>query len=324
MAIIAAHDYRDGRIVSEPLDEGDELEPEAQSPDAFAWVGLFDPTPEEMAVCARRFRLHPLSVKDALHARQIPQLEFFGDQLFMVAATAELEGGRIRYGETAFFVGRNHIVTVCHGSDQGHAALRAKLEAWPKLLAQGVGYVFHALLDMIADNYLPVIDAVGDAVQRLEQHARDAALTHADMRELFNLRRDLLVLERMLILMEDVCDKLANLDLPSIDREEQPYFRDVLNRVRRVSSLAGLQREMLHSIVENSVLVEVQRQGDVTRKLTAWAAIFAALSVIASIYGMNFDNLPGLRMEFASFGVLGAMALICLMLFYRFRKSGWL
>ncbi|MBA4044208.1 MAG: magnesium transporter [Erythrobacter sp.] len=324
MAIIAAHDYRDGRVVSEPLDQVDEPETEIQSPDAFAWVGLFDPTPEEMALCARRFRLHPLSVKDALHARQIPKLEFFGDQLFIVAATAQMEGARIRFGETAFFVGRNHIVTVCHGSDQGHAALRAQLEAWPKLLSQGVGYVFHALLDMIADNYFPVIDAAGEAVQGLEQRALDAALTRADMRDLFNLRRDLLLLQRMLIPMEDVCARLASLDLPSIDREEQPYFRDVLNRVRRVSSLAGLQREMLTSVMETSALVEAQRQGDIARKLAAWAAIIAVPSVIASIYGMNFDNLPGLHIEYAHFGVLGVMAFICLTLVYRFRKSGWL
>lgn len=324
MAIIAAHDYRQGRVVSEPIDEGEEPETSAHSPDAFAWVGLFEPTTEEMAICARRFRLHPLSVKDALHARQIPKLEFFGEQLFVIAATAQMEGGRIRYGETAFFVGRNYIVTVCHGSDQGHAALRAKLEAWPKLLAQGVGYVFHALLDMIADNYFPVIDAAGDAVLRLEQRALDAALSRPDMRELFNLRRDLLLLQRMLIPMEDVCERLASHDLPGIDREEQPYFRDVLNRIRRVSALAGLQREMLTSVVETSALVEAQRQVDIARRLSAWAAIIAVPSVIAGIFGMNFGDLPVSHPQYVYFGVIGVTGIICLLLFYRFRKAGWL
>jgi len=324
MAIIAAHDYRDGRVVGEPLDEDEVQEAQAPPPDAFAWVGLFDPAPEEMTVCARRFRLHPLSVKDALHAQQIPKLEFFGDQLFVVAATAQMEGGRVTYGETAFFVGRNHIVTVCHGSDQGHGALRAKLEAWPKLLAQGVGYVFHALLDMIAENYFPVIDAVSESVQRFEQRALDAALTSGDMRDIFHLRRDLLLLQRMLIPMEDVCARLASLDLPGIDREDQPYFRDVLNRIRRVSSLASLQREMLDSVMQTSTLVEAQRQSDFARKVASSAAIFVAPAVMAGIYGMNYANRPGSHSEYVLLSALGSISIICVVLFLRFRRSGWL
>lgn len=324
MAIIAAHDYRDGRIVSEPFDEGVQNRTEIPSPDAFAWVGLLDPTPEEMAACARRFRLHPLSVKDALHALQTPRLEFFEDHLFIIAGTAQLQGERIRFGETAFFVGRNHIVTVCHGSDQGHAALRTKLEAWPKLLAQGVGYVFHALLDMITANYFPVIDAAGEAVHRFEQRALDAALTRTDIRDFLNLRRDLLLLQRMLIAMEGVCAKLASLDLPSIDLEEQPYLRDVLNRVQRASSLAGLQREILTSLMETSALVEAQRQGGLARKMGSWAAITAVPPVIANIYGMELVKLSVSRMEYVSIGMLGIMVLISLMLFCRFRAAGWL
>jgi len=297
---------------------------EPQSPDAFAWVGLLDPTSEEMSACAKRFGLHPLAVEDALHAHQLPKLEIYGDQLFVVARTAKMEAGHISYGETALFVGRNHIVTVRHGSDQGHSALREKLETRPALLAHGVDYVLHALLDMIADNYFPVIDAAGEIVQRLEQSALDSTLTRAEMRELFNLRRDLLLLQRMLIPMEEVCAKLASLDLPNIDPEVRPYFRDVLDHVRRVSSLAALHREMLNSVMETSALIVAQRQGEITRKLAAWAAILAVPTAIAGIYGMNFENMPELRMKYAYFAVLGTIAFICLMLFLRFRKLGWL
>jgi magnesium transporter len=324
MAIIAARDYREGRVVGEPLSQGKVHAPEQQSPDAFAWVGLLDPTSEEMSACAKRFGLHPLAVEDALHAHQLPKLEIYGDQLFVVARTAKMEAGHISYGETALFVGRNHIVTVRHGSDQGHSALREKLETRPALLAHGVDYVLHALLDMIADNYFPVIDAAGEIVQRLEQSALDSTLTRAEMRELFNLRRDLLLLQRMLIPMEEVCAKLASLDLPNIDPEVRPYFRDVLDHVRRVSSLAALHREMLNSVMETSALIVAQRQGEITRKLAAWAAILAVPTAIAGIYGMNFENMPELRMEYAYFAVLGTIAFICVMLFLRFRKLGWL
>lgn len=324
MAIIAARDYREGRVVGEPFTDGKVPAHEPCSPDAFAWVGLLDPTPEEMAACAKRFGLHPLAVEDALHAHQLPKLEIYGDQLFIVARTAKMEAGHISYGETALFVGRNHIVTVRHGSDQGHSALREKLETSPALLAHGVDYVLHALLDMIADNYFPVIDAAGEMVQRLEQSTLDSALTRPEMRALFNLRRDLLLLQRMLIPMDEVCAKLSSLDLPNIDPEVRPYFRDVLDHVRRVSSLAALHREMLNSVMETSALIEAQRQGEITRKLAAWAAILAVPTAIAGIYGMNFDNMPELRMEFGYFTVLGTIAAICVVLFLRFRKSGWL
>lgn len=325
MAIIAARKYRDGQLAGEltlhQLDGATQSDVELE---VFSWVGLFDPTPEEMRACAKAFSLHPLAVDDALHAHQLPKLEIYDDQLFVVARTAKLETGHIAYGETAFFVGRNHIVTVRHGSDQGHSALRTKLEHRPAQLSHGVDYVLHALLDMIVDNYFPVIDAAGEIVQRLEQSALDSALTRAEMRELFNLRRDLLLLQRMLIPMEDVCAKLASLDLPNIDADVRPYFRDVLDHVRRVASLASLHREMLNSVMETSALIEQQRQGHITRQLASWAAILAVPTAIAGIYGMNFDNMPELRMEYAYFAVLGVIAAICLVLFVRFKKSGWL
>lgn len=325
MTVIAARQYRDGKPVGPAAPHSGQGEDKASAQDgAFSWVGLFEPTFDEINACADAFGLHPLAVDDALHAHQLPKLEIYGDQLFIVARTAKIEGGHIAYGETAIFVGRNHIVTVRHGSDHGHSELRAKLEARPALLAHGVDYVLHALLDMIADNYFPVIDAAGEIVARLEQCAFEAALSRTEMRELFNLRRDLLQLQRVLIPMEDVCAKLASLDLPNIDTEVRPYFRDILDHLRRISSLVTLHREMLNSVMETSALIEQQRQGDITRKLASWAAILAVPTAIAGIYGMNFVHMPELRMEYGYFIVMAAIAAICALLFWRFKKSGWL
>ena len=322
MTVIAAREYRDGKVVS--ADENAILEEAGRQKSDFAWVGLCEPTADELNICAKRFGLHPLAVEDALHAHQLPKLEIYGDQLFVVARTAKMIDGRVSYGETAFFLGRNHIVTVRHGSDQGHSAVRAKLETRPQLLAHGVDYVLHALLDMIADNYVPLIDAAAEIVERLEQSALESALTRQEMRELFNLRRDLLHLQRVLIPMEEVCAKLATLDLPNIDEEVRPYFRDVLDHVRRVASLAALHREVLNTVMETSALIEQQRQSDITRQLAAWAAILAVPTAIAGIYGMNFDNMPELRMEYAYFVVLGVIGVICLLLFLRFKRMDWL
>jgi magnesium transporter len=322
MTIVAAREYLEGRTVR----DGASLlgEKERTTAPQFAWVGLHDPTADELKLCAERFSLHPLAVEDALHAHQLPKLEVYGDQLFVVARTAMMREGRISYGETAFFIGQNHIVTVRHGSDQGHSSVRAKLEARPTLLAHGGDYILHELLDMIADNYVPVIYAAVDAVERLERSALDSALTRQETRVLFNLRRDLLGLQRILFPMEDVCAKLATLDLPGIDADVRPYFRDVLDHVRRVASLADLHREVLNSVMETSALIEQQRQSEITRQLAAWAAILAVPTAIAGIYGMNFDNMPELRMKYAYFVVLGIIVVICTALYVRFRRMGWL
>lgn len=322
MTIVTAREYQNGKAVSdgEAILRADETSTEAK----FAWVGLKDPTADELKLCADRFRLHPLAVEDALHAHQLPKLEVYGEQLFVVARTATMRDGRISYGETAFFLGPNHIVTVRHGSDEGHSSVRAKLETRPKVLAHGVDYILHALLDMIADNYVPVIDAAGEIVERLEQRALDSALTREETRELFNLRRDLLHLQRVLFPMEDVCAKLATLDLPAIDEEVRPYFRDVLDHVRRVASLAALHREVLNSVMEISALIEQQRQSEITRQLAAWAAMLAVPTAIAGIYGMNFNNMPELRMEYGYFVVLAVIGGICALLYLRFKRIGWL
>lgn len=325
MAIIAAREYCDGYPVDESIPRKKSLRQSKEGQaNHFSWVGLCEPTAEEMEACAERFALHPLAVQDALHAHQLPKLEIYGDQLFIVARTIHMEDSQIMYGETAIFLGRNHIVSVRHGSDHDHARVREKLEAQPALLAHGVDYVLYALLDMIANNYLPVIDGIRDIFQQLEQSALDAALSRAQMRLLFNMRRDLLMLQRVLIPMEEVCAKLASLSLPNIDQEVRPYFRDVLDNVRRVSSLAALHRDLLSSVVETSALVEQQRQSDITRQLASWAAILAVPTAIAGIYGMNFDDMPELHVKNAYFVVVAVTIMICTFLYYRFKKSGWL
>src|SRR3990167_2145501 len=325
MTIIAAREYREGRAVGPAALHAEPGQIRAKADrNTFSWVGLLEPTADEINSCAKAFGLHPLAVEDALHAHQLPKLEVYGDQLFVVARTAKMEAEHIAYGETAIFVGRNHIVTVRHGSDHGHSNLREKLEARPALLAHGVDYVLHALLDLISENYLPVIDAVSEIVPRLAPCALESAPSPPEMRGLFNIRRDLLLLQRMLIPMADVCAKLDSLDLPNIDEEVRPYFRDVLDHVRRVASLAALYREVLNSVMETSALIEQQRQGDITRKLASWAAILAVPTAIAGIYGMNFENMPELRIEYGYFIVMAAIAGICALLFWRFKKSGWL
>ncbi|MEO8113682.1 MAG: magnesium and cobalt transport protein CorA [Phenylobacterium sp.] len=322
MGVIAAYVYRHGeRLRPVALETAKALKIE---PGEFVWIGLHEPSPEELRVLQGRFNLHPLAVEDALMAHQLPKAEVYGDQLFVVARTAHLEGDEIVYGETAIFVGAQHIITVRHGSERTHADLRAQLEAAPSLLKHGVDDVLHAVLDFIVDGYLPIVEEIEEDVLEMERRALDEFLRRDDVARIFQLRRELTRFRRTLGPMAEVCRRLEHLDLPYLHAEVRPYFRDVLDHVRRVESLSDGLKEVLTSVFEASSLLEQQRQGAITRRLAAWAAILAVPTAVAGIYGMNFINMPELHWRYGYFGTVGVIVLVCGLLFASFRRSGWL
>ncbi|QTC87565.1 magnesium and cobalt transport protein CorA [Brevundimonas pondensis] len=321
MSVVASYVYKDGqRVRAAPLtDQGLTL-----AKGEYLWIGLHEPTDEESDILVRRFKLHPLAVEDAMTAHQIPKLEVYGSELFIVARTAQAEGDHIVYGETHIFIGPNYVVTIRHGSARGHTQLRAQLEASPQQLKHGPDFILHGVLDFIVDGYIPIIDAIEDKVLEMEQVALDSFLSRDDITRLFLLRRELLKFSRILGPMEEVAVKLQSLDLPCIDREVRPYFRDVADHVRRVASRAGVLRDILASVFEASNLLEQQRQGVITRKLAAWAAILATPTAVAGIYGMNFEHMPELRWTYGYPAVMGLILVICLGLYVTFKRSKWL
>ncbi|MFC0407321.1 magnesium and cobalt transport protein CorA [Roseomonas elaeocarpi] len=322
MSVAAAFLYRDGqRVRSVSLEEPVDCSGDRSS---FVWIGLVEPSFEELEALRRSYSLHPLAVEDALKAHQLPKIDVYGDTLFAVARTAFLEDGSIRYGETAIFVGPHHIITVRHGSPRNHGELREKLEAAPTLLAQGVDYVLHGVLDFIVDSYGPIISTIEEEVLQMEARALNAFLSRDEIARLFQRRRELLRLGRILGPMGEVCSKLSRLDLPCVDGEAKPYFSDVLDHLRRTQTMADGLREVLTSVFEISSLLEQQRQGIITRQLAAWAAILAVPTAIAGIYGMNFENMPELKLHDGYFVVLGVIAVLCATLYWRFRRTGWL
>jgi magnesium transporter len=321
MTLIAASLYRNGRPV-EPITI--DQPPPPLDGNSFVWIGLHEPTPEEMRIVQDQYGLHPLAVEDALKAQQLPKVEVFGEQLFVIARTAHLDGEEIHYGETAIFIGPHFIISVRHGSARAHTQLRAQLEAAPTLLIHGVDYVLHAILDFIVDGYLPIVEAIEEEVLRIERHALDCFLDKAEVMHLFALRRELIRFRRKIGPMSEVASRLVHLDLPCLDVEVRPYFRDVLDHVRRVETMVDHLREVLTSVFELSHLLESQRQGAITRQLAAWAAILAVPTAIAGIYGMNFENMPELKLHNGYFIVLGVIATLCAALYWRFKRTGWL
>lgn len=322
MSVVAAYLYQHGRRVR-PVGIDERVHcPEDKS--QFVWIGLVDPTLEELQTLQRSYGLHPLAVEDAAKGEQLPKLDVYGDQLFVVARTAWLESGLIRYGETSLFVGHSHIISVRRTSSRGHAALREQLEASPALLAQGVDYVLHAILDFIVDGYLPLGEALEEEVLAMEHRAIDSFLARGEVNRIFEIRRQLIRFQRVLAPTGEVVGKFIRLDLPAIDPETRPYFNDVLDHVRRAQAMADGLREVLTSVFEFSSLLEQQRTGAITRQLAAWAAILAVPTAIAGVYGMNFQHMPELRSPWGYPAVLLAIAVICGWLFVRFKRTRWL
>jgi magnesium transporter len=322
MTVVAAYLYRHGRRVRE-ISIHEKVDCPADRSE-FVWIGICDPTHEEMQVLKEHYGLHPLAVEDALDSRQLPKVDVYGDQLFVIARTAALDGDRIDYGETAIFLGHSHIISVRHGSARSHTALREHLEAAPTLLVHGVDYVLHAILDYIVDGYLPMVEAIEDSVLEMEQRSLDSFLGRDEITRIFTLRRQLTKFQRVLGPMAEVAGKLVRLDLPCIDADTRPYFSDVLDHVRRVQTLVDGLIQIVISVFEFSNLLEQQRTGAITRQLAAWAAILAVPTAIAGIYGMNFEYMPELKSHYGYFVVLAVIAIVCAFLYVRFKRAHWL
>lgn len=322
MSVVAAFIYRNG-VRDRPIDLASPS-PTQIGPGEFAWIGIVAPVEDELQNLARCFSLHPLAVEDALKAHQLPKLDVYGEQLFIVARTAEYVGGAIRYGETHMFVGRSHIITVRHGSARAHVELRQELEAAPQLLRHGVDYVVHGLFDFIVDGYLPIVEAIEEEVLAMERRTLDAFLSRNEITRLFVLRRELMKFGRTLSQMHALCSKLENLDLPGIDPESRPYFRDVLDHVMRVLASVDSLRDVIRQVFDVSSLLEQHRQGMITRQLAAWAAILAVPTAVAGIYGMNFEHMPELGWRFGYPAVWLLILVVCATLYANFKRRKWL
>ncbi|MDE2437641.1 MAG: magnesium/cobalt transporter CorA [Sphingomonadales bacterium] len=324
MAIIASRRYQGGKSSEHSL----KVDGEPRQPlplHSFDWVGLADPPAEEMELVQRQFGLHPLAVEDAVSPGQIPKVDTYGQQLFIVARTvAAMEGDNLSYGQTAIFMGKDFVVTVRMGSTRAHNALRKRLESDAERLAEGPDYVAHAILDFIVDGYAPVLEKFDEVVQTMEERAIDTFPEPSTIRRIFRLRRQFRKFTRTIGPMEEVCDRLARTELPTIDPGARVWFQDVLDHTRRAMTHLALLRETLASIVETAALLEQHRQGDMTRQLAAWAAILAVPTAIAGIYGMNFEYMPELHHKWGYPLVWTAILTICGGLFLRFRRIGWL
>jgi magnesium transporter len=320
--IVASSAYAHGKRVADvPLDEAGAW---AARPGHVVWIGLFEPDEELLARVQAQFNLHPLAIEDAGTAHQQPKIEQYGESLFIVARTAQMLESRIAFGETHIFVGKGYVVSVRHGASVSYAKVRERCESCPTLLSHGEDYILYAILDFIVDNYAPVLEAINDEVEAIEDTILNKTLDHENIDRLYLLRRDLLRLRNAAWPLLDVCQRLAHAEAFAIDAAMAPNFRDVTDHVRRVKEEIDTLREVLAFAFEASLMTGQMSQTGITRKLASWAAILAVPTAIAGIYGMNFKHMPELNWEYGYFVVIATIVTICVTLFTRFRKNRWI
>jgi magnesium transporter len=315
--------YEDGcRCAGDlPLAEAGEA---SQRDGSFVWLGVYEPTEEEFDSVRREFDLHELAVEDAVDAHQRPKVERYGDTLLVVLKTVRYvkDEEDLETGEILLFVNRDFVVTVRHGQSRLHD-VRLEIEDRPDLLRYGTGAVLYAIVDRIVDDYEPVVQSVETDIQGVEHDMFSPDRTNPAER-IYTMEREVLDLQRAIMPLGPAIDRLARGQFDLIHPELRTYFRDVHDHLLRVTGRIEAFRDLLSSALQANLTQAAVRQNEDMRKISAWVAIFAVPTGVAAIYGMNFKNMPELSWSAGYPAVIGLIVVLCALLYWRFRRSGWL
>jgi magnesium transporter len=316
--------YRKGVRDDVQGDLSDALDAARDLGDSFMWIGLHEPTAEEFDQVAGELQLHPLAIEDAVHAHQRPKLERYGHTLFFVIKTLRYldETSDIEVGEIMLFVGKEFVITVRHGEGAPLKAVRARLEADPKLLHHGPSAVLYTVLDEIVDRYGAIAHEVETDIIDLERRVFSPQRTTVT-EDIYELKREVLEFrgaeDPLIPVLQDIVK--GRVDVAEGTTE---YFRDVLDHLLRVDEQVDSHNELLTNVL-NAHLAQVgMQQNEDMRKISAWAAILAVPTMVTGVYGMNFDHMPEKHWVFAYPLVMGLVFGVCAGLWRWFHKSGWL
>jgi magnesium transporter len=287
------------------------------------WVALKDPEPAEVEALQQEFNLHELAVEDASHGHQRPKIEEYGQSLFLVMHTIEIEDNELRPGEVSVFVGRNYVLSVRRDARKGFVEVRRRCEEEPDLLQHGPAYVLYALMDAVVDRYFPVLDALAEEIESTEDRIFAGQSTRANIESLYGLKRKLITLEHAAGPLLEVAGKLHGGRVPPTCVNLQEYFRDVYDHLARLEQQIDNLRDMVSTAISvNLSLINLQ-ENEVLKRLAAYASLVAVPTLIAGVYGMNFDYMPELRVPFGYPLALASMVAVDLYLVYRFKKANW-
>ncbi len=328
-AVVDCAVYVDGRRQAPVAPE--EALRAAEASGGFVWLGLYEPTEEELGALAQQYDLHPLAVEDAVFAHQRPKLERYDDALFMVLKTAtyveheELTATSevVDTGEVMVFLGPHYVITVRHGHHGELSELRHRLEDQHDLLCLGPAAVLYSVADLVVDTFVDVAGAVEDDVEELEASVFSPSRTD-DIGRLYQLKRELMSLRRAVGPLEVPLQKLAERQIDVVPDAMRSYFRDVLDHAIRVRDQVSGLDELLTSILQASLARTSMADNEDMRRISAWAGIIAVPTAIAGIYGMNFEHMPELGTRYGYPVVLLVIVVACLLLYRGFKRNGWL
>lgn len=318
--------YQDGRKLGDI--EIDAISDYVSKPECFVWVALKEAEPAELDVIQKEFGLHELAVDDVRTGQQPPKIEEYGDSVFAVMHTLEMDReGEILIGQVNVFVGANYVLSVRHGTQYGFQEVRTRCEREPEQLKQGAAFVLYALADFIVDHYFPVLESLGNEIDEIEDRIFEKQSPQAArgiIEDLYSLKRRLVILQHHTEPLQEGIGKLTGGRIPAVCEGMQTYFRDVFDHLDRIVRTIEDRREMVVTAVQVNLGMISLVENEVTKRLGSFAALFAVPTMIAGIYGMNFQEIPELHWQYGYPVCILAMVLIDVILFWRFRKAGWL
>ncbi len=309
------------------IDDLDAISELLQDKDNVIWLDLTDPSEQELQHVAAEFNFHPLAVEDASHSHQRPKVDTYDHFFFVIFYSVLLDekAYNLIIHELKIFVGENYLVTVHRHSIKALEEAEQRWRRNQEHLDQGVGILLYSLLDSIVDNYFPVVDALVDQAEEMEDrifegHNRSTTFTA----ELLELKKRFLQLRRIAGPERDVLNVLTNRDSPVFNEKNIVYFRDVFDHIIRVADTIDLYRDQLSSTMDANLTVASNELNRVMRTLTTASIVLMSDALIASIYGMNFENMPELKLPYGYFGALALMLFISTALLLFFKRRHWL
>ncbi len=321
--------YRDG--VRQPTPDFDTAVQLAKDGGGFVWLGLHEPHADQLAQLGGVFDLHPLALEDASNNRQRTKIERYDDAMFLSLRTLAYResehvadgGDVVETGVVMAFVGEHFVVTVRHGRHASMTGLRRRLECEPQQLARGPSAVLHAIVDKVVDDYLAVVDAVNTDIEEIENAVFGPRQT-TDIERIYQLKRDVIEMKRVVSPLAQPIHELAERPRRLVNPEIREYFRDVEDHLARVREQVGSFDELLSSILQAGLARLTVSENEDMRKISAWVAIAAVPTMVAGIYGMNFEHMLGQQSQWGYPTVVAVMFGVCGMLFRGFKRNGWL
>ena len=315
--------YRDGaKLADIPVER---ISDHKGQPGCFVWVALRDASDEELAQMQHEFGLHDLAVEDAAHGHQRPKIEEYGDSVFAVLHLLELSPtDEWQIGEVNIFAGPNYVLSVRNRSSQGFLGVRERCEREPDRLRQGAGFVLYALMDAVVDRYFPLVDALETELETIEDQIFDRGAGRANIERLYQLKHKVTVLRHAVAPLMDAVGKLYGGRVPPVCAASSDYFRDIADHLARLQTSIDTIRDTIGTAIQVNLSMVTIEESEVTKRLAAWAGIFAVATFFVGVWGMNFQHMPELQQPWGYPAALGLISTTCGLMYWRFRRVGWL